>query len=41
MVCVGVSFLVFFFGCSADIQRLLFVFSESPVSVRLKQGAVF
>jgi len=30
-------FRVFIFGCSAYIRHLLFVFSVSPVSVRLEQ----
>jgi len=39
--CEGVFFRgvvsVFIFGCSAYIQRLLFVFYVSPVSGRLEQ----
>ena len=34
----GVIFRVFIFGCSAYIRCLYFVFSISPVSVRLEQG---
>ncbi|AES90413.1 transmembrane protein, putative [Medicago truncatula] len=30
---------IFIFGCSAYIWRLLFVFSDSLVYVRLKQGS--
>jgi len=32
-------FKVFIFGCSAYIRHLLFVFSVSPVFVRLEQGS--
>ena len=37
VLCVGVSFFVFIFGCSAYTDHLLFVLSELLVSIRLEQ----